>query len=132
MQILRDLSVLQIQTLNFEGFNDTCSKLLETRPQMKANWLGYAVSFELLGQFRSAEKVLEAFEEGVKGLPVSTGPMTAYEDSEYYLYWNHLIELNGEFGRALKHLESIRAKIKDKRSWREAKGSIDLLSSIVT
>jgi peptide alpha-N-acetyltransferase len=122
MQILRDLSVLQIQTHNFEGFNDTCSKLLEARPQMKANWLGYAFSFEMLGQYHSAEKVLQVFEEGMKGLPASTGPMTAYEDSEYYLYWNHLIEMSGEYGRALKHLETIRPKVKDKRSWREAKG----------
>jgi peptide alpha-N-acetyltransferase len=66
VQILRELSILHIQQLNFEAFNETCAKLLENRPQMRNNWLSYAISFHFLGDFEMAEKVMDGLQEQEK------------------------------------------------------------------
>jgi hypothetical protein len=59
---MKDLSVLHVQLQNFELFNEYCGKILESRPQMKSNWLAFSISFYLLKNFEAAEKVLREFE----------------------------------------------------------------------
>ena len=123
---MRDLATLQIQLHNYEGFNETSGKLLEARPQFKAYWLGFAVSFELLGRFDLAEKVVHVFNDSTKDQKIAPSPLADYEESEVIMYVNHLIEMNGDFQRAMDHLETKRAFIKDTTAWREAKGNYSL------
>lgn len=61
VQILRDLSLLQIQTRDLEGFRETRHQLLIHRPLQKANWIAYAVSLHLLKQYDAALDVLASF-----------------------------------------------------------------------
>lgn len=121
MQILRDLSVLHIQLGNYQAFNDDCSKLLENRPQLKVNWLGYAISLHLIGKPNLAEKVLIANQE-LDAQQIS-GNIADYEQSELLLYINLLIEESGDFQRAVDHLEKYKDSVKDITGWKEAKGS---------
>ena len=58
---MRDQSHLQIQLRSFDGFNDTCAKILDTRPQMKTSWLSYSMSLYLCGKYAEAERVLVEF-----------------------------------------------------------------------
>ena len=51
MQILRDLSLLQIQIRDLEGYRDTRYQLLQLRPTQRVSWIGYAMAYHLLNDF---------------------------------------------------------------------------------
>lgn len=61
MQILRDLSLLQIQIRDLEGFRDTRYQLLQLRPTQRVSWIGYAMSYHLLKDYNIANNILEEF-----------------------------------------------------------------------
>ncbi|KAJ3174921.1 hypothetical protein HDU87_006587 [Geranomyces variabilis] len=118
IQIIRDLSLLQMQMRNFEGYNETRLTLLNLRPGVKMYWVGLAVSYHMLQKYDIALNVLSAFEESLK----EEGEVVAdYERSEMLMYKNLLIEESGDFQKALTHLDEIRGKVVDKRAWKEAK-----------
>ncbi|KAJ8980899.1 hypothetical protein NQ317_011199 [Molorchus minor] len=51
-----DLSLLQIQMRDLEGYRDTRYQLLVLRPTQRASWIGYAMSFHLLEDYKNAFK----------------------------------------------------------------------------
>ena len=108
--------------LNFEGFNDTCGKILDNRTQLRFNWLAYAVSFDLLGDFKGAEKVLDLLEKAE--IPIPETQLSKYEASEVALYRNFLIESQNAFDRCLENLDAIKPICKDKTGWMEAKARV--------
>ncbi|KAF3837796.1 hypothetical protein F7725_009564 [Dissostichus mawsoni] len=61
LQILRDLSLLQIQMRDLEGYRETRYQLLQLRPAQRASWIGYAVAYHLLEDFEMAAKIVEEF-----------------------------------------------------------------------
>ena len=48
MQILRDLSLLQIQMRDLEGYKETRHQLFQLRPTQRASWIGFAMSYHLM------------------------------------------------------------------------------------
>ncbi|RIA85284.1 NMDA receptor-regulated protein 1-domain-containing protein [Glomus cerebriforme] len=115
MQILQDYSLLQIQMRNYEAFNESRLRLLKLRHNNQRYWIGLAISYHLLENYESAEKVLKAYVDTLKEKP---GPMN-FEHSEMLLYHNLIIEESGKFEKALEHLESIKDDVCDRRSWKE-------------
>lgn len=61
IQILRDLSLLQIQMRDLEGYRDTRHHLFKLRPSQHASWIGFAMSYHLLGDYETAMNILETF-----------------------------------------------------------------------
>ena len=61
MQILRDLSLLQIQIRDLEGYRDTRYQLLQLRPTQRVSWIGYAMAYHLLKDYDIALSILEEF-----------------------------------------------------------------------
>ncbi|KAM6098625.1 N-alpha-acetyltransferase 16, NatA auxiliary subunit isoform 2-T2 [Theristicus caerulescens] len=61
LQILRDLSLLQIQMRDLEGYRETRYQLLQLRPTQRASWIGYAIAYHLLKDYDMALKLLEEF-----------------------------------------------------------------------
>ena len=61
VQILRDLSLLQIQMRDLEGYRDTRYSLLRLRPGQRASWIGFAMAYHLLHDYDNALQVLEDF-----------------------------------------------------------------------
>ncbi len=61
LQILRDLSLLQIQIRDLEGYKDTRYQLLQLRPAQRVSWIGYAMSYHLLKDYDIAISILEEF-----------------------------------------------------------------------
>ena len=82
MQILRDLSLLQIQMRDLEGYKDTRHQLFSLRPTHRASWIGFAMSYHLLKDYDMALKILEEFRKTQK----KTG--YDYEYSELLMYQN--------------------------------------------
>lgn len=82
MQILRDLSLLQMQMRDLEGYNETRQHLLQLRPSQKVSWIGFAMSYHLLGNFEMALNVLEEYRKTQE----SHVKPYDYEHSELVLY----------------------------------------------
>lgn len=61
IQILRDLSLLQIQMRDLEGYRETRHQLFKLRPSQHASWIGFAMSYHLMGDYETANSILETF-----------------------------------------------------------------------
>ncbi|KAF9961979.1 N-alpha-acetyltransferase 16, NatA auxiliary subunit [Mortierella alpina] len=103
IQILRDLSLLQMQMRTFEPYVETRHQLLELRPQNRQYWVAVAIAYQMMGKPELGVKVLAAYEDTLKDLPSTPD----YEHSEMLLYHNSLLEETGDFQAALDHLASI-------------------------
>ncbi|KAF9793633.1 hypothetical protein SFRURICE_001992, partial [Spodoptera frugiperda] len=116
IQILRDLSLLQIQMRDLEGYKDTRYQLFMLRPTQRASWIGFAMSYHLLGDYEMAISILDAFRTNqMKGTD-------DYEHSELLLYQNMVLAESGQYERALQHLQKFSSQILDKLSIKETSG----------
>jgi len=116
IQILRDLSLLQIQMRDLEGYKETRHQLFQLRPTQRASWIGFAMSYHLMEDFEMALKILEEFRKTQKK------PTYDYEYSELLLYQNMVIRESGDVEAALGHLELYEQAICDKITFKETKG----------
>lgn len=103
VQIQRDLAFLQIQMRDYQGYVQSRTAMLQARPQIRQNWTALAVAHHLAGELPQAEKILTTYEESLKTPPSKTD----YENSEAVMYKNTIIAEQGDYQRALDHLESI-------------------------
>ncbi|XP_026736637.1 N-alpha-acetyltransferase 15, NatA auxiliary subunit-like isoform X2 [Trichoplusia ni] len=116
IQILRDLSLLQIQMRDLEGYKDTRYQLFMLRPTQRASWIGFAMSYHLLGDYEMANSILDAFRTNQMKGPYD------YEHSELLLYQNMVLAESGQYERALQHLNKFSSQILDKLSIKETSG----------
>lgn len=122
IQILRDLSLLQIQMRDLEGFRETRYQLLRLRPGQRASWIGYAISYHLLKDYDMAFTILEDFR---KTQHISMSKVDA-EHGELLLYQNMVLREAGRTSKALEHLIEFASLMHDKLVVREIKGSLHL------
>lgn len=59
--ILRDLSLLQIQMRDFEGYRDTRYRLFMLRSAQRVSWMSFALAYHLLNDYTTASKILDEF-----------------------------------------------------------------------
>ncbi|EME49545.1 hypothetical protein DOTSEDRAFT_68353 [Dothistroma septosporum NZE10] len=116
-QIQRDLALLQVQMRDFVGFEQSRNQMLQARPQLRQNWTGLAVALHLKGDLEAAENVLHRFEETLKQPP----PRSDMEHAEAVLYKNSIIAEQGDYSRALEHLDSIYRAALDRTAVMELK-----------
>jgi peptide alpha-N-acetyltransferase len=122
IQILRDLSLLQIQRRELAGFMETRRKLLELKSNQKNNWIGLSLSHHLLKNYDEAERVLSVYQETDK--TESTGPQDDYEKSEMLLYKNMIIHESGNLEKALSHLDEIASECVDELALNQTRASL--------
>ncbi|XP_069882783.1 N-alpha-acetyltransferase 16, NatA auxiliary subunit isoform X2 [Dipodomys merriami] len=120
LQILRDLSLLQIQMRDLEGYRETRYQLLQLRPTQRASWIGYAIAYHLLKDYDMALKLLEEFRQ-TQQVPVNK---LDYEYSELILYQNQVMREADLFQESLEHIQTYEKQICDKLSVGEIKGEI--------
>uniref|UniRef100_A0A4W5RG64 N-alpha-acetyltransferase 15, NatA auxiliary subunit a n=1 Tax=Hucho hucho TaxID=62062 RepID=A0A4W5RG64_9TELE len=123
LQILRDLSLLQIQMRDLEGYRETRYQLLQLRPAQRASWIGYAVAYHLLEDFEMAAKIVEEFRKTQQTSPDKVD----YEYSELLLYQNQVLREAGLFKEALEHLTTYEKQICDKLAVEETRGGVVFL-----
>ena len=63
LQILRDLSLLQIQMRDLPGFVNTRRQLLTLRPAQRTNWIAFAVAHHLVKNHDMCLQVIQAYEK---------------------------------------------------------------------
>lgn len=119
VQILRDLSLLQVQMRDCSGFVETRRELLRLKPNNKMHWIAYALANNLCGANETALQVIDAYDASVtQDQRTSDAPKPTYETSELALYRNVILEEEGRYRDALNHLYSCESSIVDKRTWR--------------
>lgn len=91
------------------------------RPMQRASWIGYAMSFHLLEDYRNALIILETFLDQQQ-----KANNFDYEHSELILYQNLVIQESGDLKQALAHLESNQEQIVDKLTLKEKLGDLTL------
>ncbi|OWF46600.1 N-alpha-acetyltransferase 15, NatA auxiliary subunit-like [Mizuhopecten yessoensis] len=118
LQILRDLSLLQIQMRDLEGYRDTRYQLLVLRPGQRASWIGYAMSYHLLKDYDMAFSIIEEFRKTQMPKPLD------YEHSELLMYQNLVLRESGLNSEAFSHLEKYEKQIVDKLAVQEIRGEL--------
>ncbi|XP_070327276.1 N-alpha-acetyltransferase 16, NatA auxiliary subunit isoform X5 [Odocoileus virginianus] len=121
LQILRDLSLLQIQMRDLEGYRETRYQLLQLRPTQRASWIGYAIAYHLLKDYDMALKLLEEFRQTQQVPPSKVD----YEYSELILYQNQVMREADLFQESLEHIETYEKQICDKLLVEEIKGTLE-------
>ncbi|KAK2609067.1 hypothetical protein QQS21_002437 [Conoideocrella luteorostrata] len=101
-QIQRDLAVLQVQMRDYDGYIQSRNAMLQARPQLRQSWTALAIAYHLSGNLSDAENVLTTYEGTLKTTPSRND----IEHSEAVMYKNSLIAAQGDYDRALKHLNS--------------------------
>ncbi|KAH0489610.1 hypothetical protein TgHK011_010030 [Trichoderma gracile] len=101
-QIQRDLAILQVHVRDYQGYIQSRTAMLQARPQLRSSWTALAIAHHLAGNLAEAENVLTTYEGTLKS------PPSRYdiEHSEAVMYKNSIIAEQGDYQRALEHLET--------------------------
>ncbi|KAI3455389.1 hypothetical protein Pfo_012052 [Paulownia fortunei] len=122
IEILRDLSLLQAQMRDLEGFVETRQQLLTLKPNHRMNWIGFAVAQHLNFNGSKAVDILEAYEGTLEDdYPPDN---ERCEHGEMLLYKISLLEECGLVERALEELHKKESKIVDKLAYKEQEVSL--------
>ncbi|CAF3365910.1 unnamed protein product [Rotaria socialis] len=106
LTILRDLSLLQIQMRDLDGYKETRHQLFNLKPGQRQSWVGFAMSYHLLGDYDMAQSVLEEFRKTQQDRPaLSPDKPFDIEHSEYLLYQNFVLRESGQYEDALRHIQ---------------------------
>eukprot|EP00127_Corallochytrium_limacisporum_P000367 Clim_evm62s11 gene=Clim_evmTU62s11 len=118
INILRDLAYLQIQIRDEVGVKDTAHRLLELRPQQRANWLRLAISYHLLGRHSMAIKILEQYEK-IQASENQSNNKADYEESELQMYMAMIVEESGDVDAAIEQYKQSSPRVIDRRAFKE-------------
>jgi len=118
LQILRDLSLLQIQMRDLDGYRETRYRLLVLRPGQRASWIGYAMAYHLLKNYEMSLQILREFEKTQQVKPFD------YEHSELILYHAQILRESGQLQHAMDFLDKNASVIVDKLAVAETKVEI--------
>ncbi|CAA0837230.1 tetratricopeptide repeat (TPR)-containing protein [Striga hermonthica] len=122
IEILRDLSLLQAQMRDLEGFVETRQQLLTLKPNHRMNWIGFAVAQHLNFNGSKAVDILEAYEGTLEDDYPPDNELC--EHGEMLLYKISLLEECGLAERALEELRKKESKIVDNLAYKEQEVSL--------
>jgi tetratricopeptide (TPR) repeat protein len=132
--ILRDLSLLQIQMRDLNGFRDTRYRLFMLRPGARVSWISFAVAYHLLGDYTTASKILDEWrvaekeQRESKPTPEADKTSSIYEQSELFLYQVMILTEASKYKEALDLLNKHSSHICDRLAVLESK--VELLLAL--
>ncbi|CAI2349831.1 unnamed protein product [Caenorhabditis sp. 36 PRJEB53466] len=118
LQILRDLSLLQIHIRDFDGYLASKYELLRLRQNQRVSWLGYIVAHHLLKEYNLALGIMAEY------IKNNTPPGYDFEFSELILYQNLIMREAGLPDVALQKLEENSTHIVDKVAYMETRANL--------
>lgn len=125
LQILRDLSMLQVQMRDLNGFLVTRNTLLTLKSNVKINWMAFALAKHLAGDLRGAVKVIDIYLGTLTEESEELG--RCFESSELALYKNSILaEIPDNYKEALDHLGVCEGIVVDRGAWLLARATYQL------
>jgi peptide alpha-N-acetyltransferase len=125
LQILRDLSLLQIQMRDLSGFAVTRHTILNLKPNNTIHWLAFALAKHLTGDNDGAINVIDSYLNTLD--EKSREKQRGVESSELALYrFEVLQEIPNNSQTALTYLEQCKDLVVDQTSWMFAKAKCQL------
>ena len=125
LQILRDLSMLQIQMRDLHGFAETRQTLLTLKSNAKPNWLAFALARHMTGDLRGAISVIDIYLGTLEDDSPEKEP--GFESGELALYRNSLLaEIPNNYKEALEDLDKCKKVVVDRGSWLTYKAKYQL------
>lgn len=130
IQILSDLSLVQIQTRDLEGYRDSRYQLFLLRPSERSTWLGCAMAHHLAGDSTTAVKILNEYLRTNPNPSTTAGGLAItnrrqfnkiYEQSELMLYTVFILMESKRYEEAFKLLDDNEQDIVDKVAYYEYK-----------
>jgi len=116
LQILKDLSLLQIQVRDLQGFAVTRNTLLTLKSNAKINWMAFALARHMTGDLRGAVKVIDIYLGTLTEESEELG--RCFESSELALYKNSILaEIPDNYKEALDHLGVCEGIVVDRGAW---------------
>jgi len=126
LQILRDLSLLQVQMRDLNGFALTRHTILNLKPNNKIHWLAFALAKHLTNDLEGCISVIDCY----LGTLNENSPelRQGFESSELAMY-RHMVmdEIPNNETLALEHLEKCKDLVVDQTTWLQAKGTDQLM-----
>jgi len=119
-QILKDLSILQIQIRDLKGYAETRKTMLAKTSTQRSNWVGFSLAQHMCGNYNVALLILDT----CLGFMRSHNDRDLYEQSEIFLYKVMLLEETGALEPAVAFLDAFESRIVDKIGWREKKAQL--------
>jgi len=92
LNVLRDLSLLQVQLKDYEGFAESRRKIMQARPTELLNWTSYMVAVYLTGDYKTALEVFGTIEETINGIENAEKKPKPQEKNEIYLFKAKILE----------------------------------------
>jgi peptide alpha-N-acetyltransferase len=130
LQILRDLSYMQIQLREIDEFVSTRNEILKQRPTSRVNWMSIVVAQHYAGEHARALETMARFEGTVDEatfVAQSEDAKTAkFELSETHMFKAKMLEDAGRVEDALASLLTHADKIVDRAGWMTAVGGLHL------
>eukprot|EP00823_Brevimastigomonas_motovehiculus_P006153 TRINITY_DN4952_c0_g1_i1.p1 TRINITY_DN4952_c0_g1~~TRINITY_DN4952_c0_g1_i1.p1 ORF type:complete len:923 (+),score=218.40 TRINITY_DN4952_c0_g1_i1:51-2819(+) len=125
-EILKDLSLLQIQKRILDGFEETRRKILLIKPGNRNNWLAYAIGCHLNCHYDKCLHILDSYLKTVEpsDSKVQSSSTEPYEDSELRMYKIQVMIEAGLHEKALTYLNDVDNYVVDRLGWREQKASL--------
>jgi tetratricopeptide (TPR) repeat protein len=117
LQIMRELSVVQIHIRDLVGYRDTRYQLFQMKPTQRASWIGLAMAYHLLKDYKTAFHILEGFRQTAKEQESCKG--FDLEKSELLLYQGTIVEESGNVEGAKQFLLNNDYEIYDKYTYYE-------------
>ena len=121
MQILRDLSHLQIHMRDMAGFVETRRQILVLKPELRSNWLGFAVGQFKAGNYSEANDIVNNYLNSSKD---KKEDVTQYEQGELLLFQNQCLVAEKKYDEAISHFDKNEADIPDKLSIRKSRAEL--------
>lgn len=116
LQILRDLSFLQVQMRDLDGFVSSRNQLLNLKSNFKNNWMAFALARHLAGDLDGAVKVIDTYLSTLSEGSSELG--RCFESSELALYRNSILAEKPEnYKAALDHLGVVEGIVVDRGAW---------------
>lgn len=108
LNILRDLSFLQIQLRDLPGFLESRRRSIVIRPAARLNWIAFIAANYMMKQYDVAFDLIFKYRDAWKG-----ENMDRYEESEILLYQNRCLEKQGLYEQALEHFTTFSSQLVD-------------------
>ncbi|KIJ63152.1 hypothetical protein HYDPIDRAFT_93055 [Hydnomerulius pinastri MD-312] len=99
--IIRETSILQSHTRQYEALVESRLRMLQLRPYARAHWVGLGLAYKLQGNLAEANRVFTHLEAFLRSIPVRDP-----EYGELILFHIRILEEMGELQQALTLLDT--------------------------